>query len=151
MTPRAFQAACRKEFAFLSQSYGFRERVLPAKGQPDQVVFEKHGWKIAIVGTAHGTRASIVIYSPQGETGFFSHLVERGFEEQKRPEFGQGQRADISLKACCLRTFGTRFLDGEWQDFKVLRKRQMQWIVESGIMTKAELRRYQRLYGQPKD
>jgi len=149
ISSNAFQIACRNEFAFLTQSHGFKE-VAPIAGErPDQVVFEKQGWKIAIVGMAHGTRASIDIHSPDGRLGFFSHLIERNFEKRKRPEFATGQIGDISFQACCLQTFGSGFLKGggEWQLFEVLQQRQRQYILEAGIMSEADLKRYDDMHG----
>jgi hypothetical protein len=136
LTAEAFRLACRKEFAFLTQSYGFIEQTLVPDERLDQVVFEKLGWRIAVVGTAHGTRASIVIHSPDGRRGFFSHLIEPQFEKQKRSEFGKGQLGDIGFKACCLRTYGAAFLNGEWQGFDFLLQKQRKFILASGIMSK---------------
>ena len=132
MSTQAFQSACRKEFAFLTESFGFREVPPVPDESPDQLAYEKQGWKIVVVGMSHGTSASIHIYSPDGEPGLFYHLIEPTFERQERPKFDAGQLGEIGFQACCLQTFGAAFLDGDWRDFEVLQQRQRDWLVKKG-------------------
>ena len=134
MNTQAFQAACRKEFAFLTETYGFKEVPPIPDESPDQVAYEKQGWKIVVVSTSHRTSASIHIYSPTGKIGLFYHLIEPSFKLQERPKFDSGQVGEICFQACCLRTFGTAFLDGHWKDFEVLRQRQKELLVKSGML-----------------
>ena len=110
LSTEVFQAACRKEFAYLTESFGFKEVPPVPNESRDQVAYEKQGWKIVVVGTAHGTRASIVIYSPDARPGFFSYLINRNSEMLKTREFGTGQLGDISFHAFCLQIFGSAFL-----------------------------------------
>jgi hypothetical protein len=134
MNTNAFQIACRKEFAFLTESYSFKEAPPVPKESPNQIVFEKQGWKIVVVDMSHGTSASIHIYSPRGEVGLFHHLIEPDFELHERPKFEMGLFGEIGFQACCLQTFGTAFLGGDWRDFEVLQQRQRELLVKKGIL-----------------
>jgi hypothetical protein len=144
---KAFQDACRKKFAFLIDSFGFKEAGLTADFGPDQVTFEKGSWKIVICGTSYGTSASIFVFSPDNQWGQFRHLIDEGFETQRRPEFEPGQLGEVGFLALCLRTFGSAFLKGQWDDFGVLQQRQREELVKCGVMSEAQLKSYEELYG----
>ena len=134
MNTTEFQTFCRKEFAFLTELHSFKEaRPLPEES-PNQIVFEKQGWKIVIADISHGTSTTIHIYSPHGEVGLFSHLIEPGFKQLERPNFEVGLFGEISFQARCLQTFGAAFLNGDWRAFTILQQRQKDWMIRSGML-----------------
>jgi hypothetical protein len=134
LSAKVFRDACRKEFTFLAELHNFKETAPIDWHGPDQIVFEKQGWKIMIAGIGHGTGASVVIVSPEGQPGFLSHLIPREFEIEKRLEFDKSQNDDLSFQAFCLQKFGSKFLDGDWSDFEILQQRQQQMLIEKGLI-----------------
>jgi len=128
--PKAVRDAIRTNFAFLL-SHGYTE--VPVSPPSDEcyaeVHFQKNEWRIAALTTAHGTRITLELVSPEGERGFLSHLSDR------KP--GVDVMDDIRVKAQLLQEDGVALLQGSVHDFEnvleTVTKRQQQWIEESGI------------------
>jgi hypothetical protein len=129
-SPKAIGDTIRSSFAFLL-SHGYAE--VPVSPPSDEcyaeVQFKKNDWRIAVLTTAHGTRITLVLVSPDGERGFLSHLADR--------EPGADLLDDIRVQALFLQEHGLALLQGSVHDFKsvleTITERQLKWVAESGI------------------
>ncbi len=128
-TLEEFKAACRSEFGFLLQDYGFNEVEPPKEkyANPYEAHFEKDGWRIVIAGYSYGFSAGIDIRDKNGCNVPFFHLVPEGFWEDNRQGHGQGQIGDVRYQALCLKNFGKNFLHNDWRDFKLLQECEEKW------------------------
>ncbi|PWQ96612.1 hypothetical protein [Leucothrix pacifica] len=128
-TLNEFKAACRAEFGFLQEDYGFTEVEPPEEkyANPYEVYFEKSGWRIIVAGYSYGFSAGIDIRDKNGCTVPFFHLVPEGFWEEKRQGLGRGQIGDIRYQALCLKSFGKNFLHNDWSEFQLLQNLEKKW------------------------
>ena len=109
----AIRDSIRSNFAFLAH-HGFVE-VEPSPRQDEvyaEVQFEKGNWRIAIFTMSHGTKITLRIISPDGESGVLSYLADS--------EGGKDVISDIQSKAKFLRKYGTLLLLGDSEDFELV-------------------------------
>jgi hypothetical protein len=149
-SPDAIRQAIRREFAFLIDAYGFSEEPVfpPSDDIYAEVHFKKEEWRIAVLTTAHGTQVSMELVSPDGERFSFSYILDSKSAKLARTRFEPGLLGDIRCKAGCLQTYGSSLLRGSRHDFEsafeMMRSKHRRWIVESGLMSEAELSRFER-------
>ncbi len=134
------KALIRTNFEYLVSSYGFHED-LNITSDPiySEVRFTKTGWTISILTIAHGTKISLRLDSPQGISGFLSHLFQI-FDKHydKRVESTNDILASIRLESDCLSQFGKPILEGDPIQMKkildTLIDEQGKWLRNIGIL-----------------
>ena len=146
--PDDIRKAIRLEFNFLIDLHGYKE-VPPSPPSHDmysEVHFEKRKWRIAVLNTAHGTRATVELVSPENERGFLSFLIDPKTAKSTRTKFEANIFGDIQYQAQNLKKNGAMLLEGDIKDFEhvlnMLLEKQQRWLVESGIMSEADLERW---------
>jgi hypothetical protein len=152
-TPETIRKAIRQEFAFLIETYGYLD--VPVSPSSDEIYAEVHfmkeDWRIAVLTTAHGSRATVQIISPKSQRGSFYHLVDSKATKVARSEIEADLFGDIRYQAQCLREYGVPILEGDQRDFesvfKLISEKQRKWLVKSGIMSEAELNRWEQQQG----
>ena len=103
-----------------------------------EIKFGKEDWNISIKTTAHGTRISIILESPENEIGFISHLFsmkDKSYNKTDRSHKSVENR--IKYNSNCLRKYGESILSGDPLELKrildLLICEQEKWIEKSGI------------------
>jgi len=147
-TPDDIRKAIRLEFNFLIDLHDYKE-VPPSPPSHDmysEVHFEKRKWRIAVLNSTHGSRATVELVSPENERGFLSFLIDPQITKPIRTKFEANIFGDIQYQAQNLKQYGAMLLQGDIKDFehvlKVLLEKQQKWLVESGIMSEADLERW---------
>jgi hypothetical protein len=108
------KALIRTNFEYLVSLYGFDEDInVTSDPIYSEVRYTKTGWTISILTIAHGTKISLRLESPQGTTGFLSHLFQI-FDKHyaKSSENTRDLLASICLESACLSQFGKPILEG---------------------------------------
>jgi hypothetical protein len=134
------KALIRANFEYLISLHGFDED-LNITSDPiySEVRFTKTGWTISILTIAHGTKISLRLESPQGISGFLSHLFQI-FDKRynKRAETTNDILASIRLESDCLSQFGKPILEGDPIQMKkildTLIDEQEKWLRKVGLL-----------------
>ena len=142
---KTFQSALEKKtfvrtnFQYLISKYGFVEDLNVTSDQIySEVRFIKSGWTISISTMAHGTKISLRLESPQGQSGFLSHLFRISDKSyDKRFENTNNLFANIQLESKCLSQFGKSILEGDTIQMKrvldTLVDEQEKWLRKIGV------------------
>jgi hypothetical protein len=78
----------KEHFNYLVTDYGFvDDPEIKADKIYSEVRFKKNDWTISIVTTAHGTKISMNLISPEDDFGFLNHYfktVDKGYETKSK-------------------------------------------------------------------
>jgi hypothetical protein len=140
-----YRKSIRTEFGFLIDLYGFHEvpPIPPIADIYTEVHFKKNGWIIAVKNTAHGTKATLQLVSPENKRAFLGYLFKPKLKKKARRNQTDPFLTDLKIMARCLREYGTLILEGDdkklRQAFKSAILLHENWLVQSGTMTEAQL------------
>jgi hypothetical protein len=144
-----FRACCRKEFAFLTEEFGFREVPLP-QGEfvnPFGVEFQRGELRLVVEGVSWGYAVHVAVESRGRGTFGLGHLLGlRDARAMARCSGGLGQLGQLREWAEALRTLAPDLLSGDPNAFAAMRDEQNR----ASRRGQRELRRYmQALSGEP--